>query len=129
MGLRQEVRLGPIHAQSMNLHPTVLTTTSPGDELGRQLMSLRYDLLTETLKGMVNEARRQCYNDNQLGRSKLSDRLSLVAVGLQSVVFNMEHVVRICSPYIDAEKDKTPMRFPTSYGTTTFRFTSFKLPL
>lgn len=86
------------------IHPTAVHAAHPGEELGRQIVALRYDLTLEVLRGMVAEAKRQHDNDLARGRVKLAAELANVHAALEQALDSMVNVVEICRPHIEAEK-------------------------
>lgn len=88
----------------MKKHPTVVTATS-GSALGRQIMELRYDELLKVVSGMKREARRQSKNDHDAGKIKLASALNYLLLNLVAVEGAVTEIVKICEPYIEAEKN------------------------
>ena len=86
------------------IHPTSLETTVPSEELGRQIMALRYDLVLEVLKGMLQECNRQAAGDAEVGRERMSERLKAVSLTIEDLIDDMSVVVRLCRPYIEKER-------------------------
>lgn len=86
------------------IHPTVVAAMLPDEELGRQIVALRYDLTLEVLRGMVAEAKRQHDGDLARGRVKLAAELANVHAALEQAMDSMVNVVQICRPHIEAEK-------------------------
>jgi hypothetical protein len=85
-------------------HPTELTTMVPSEEMGRQLLSLRYDLLVPVLQGMAKEAGRQAQSDHEKGRTKLAAALRDLQLNLRGSAAFAGEVELICEKYIDREK-------------------------
>lgn len=89
------------------IHPTTLRTNVPDQDLGRQLMALRYDLLQDVLVGMWREARRQASADEERGRNHLAAGLDRFAMAIDMAMEVMgEEILPICEPYIEAEKNE-----------------------
>lgn len=88
---------------SDKLHSTVVTATS-GEELGRQIMQMRYDEVLKVLQGMQREAQLQSINDEIRGRHQLAAALKDVHHSFRQVNVWMKEAVQICQPYIDHEK-------------------------
>jgi hypothetical protein len=85
-------------------HPIRITTLNPSEEMGKQIMCLRYDLMVLVLRGMAAEAARQAAGDLAFHRPKLGLQLTMLSQKLQIATFTADDVVRICQPYIDKEK-------------------------
>lgn len=86
-------------------HPTELTTTIPSEEMGRQIMGLRYDLLWKVLMGMLQEATRQAKHDTKTGRVKLARALYRLAHSLNGCMLDLSYVTEVCHKYITREKE------------------------
>lgn len=84
-------------------HPTAVTTTQGSAELGRDVMSLRYDLFQDTLRGMVEELDRQVKADTERGRPQLAALLTSLRTGLVSSLAPAHNLANFCKPWIDAE--------------------------
>lgn len=95
-------------------HPTVLLAhvlnsippveIDPTNELGVHLMQLRYDCLLPVLEGMRDEALRQNWSDHHAGRLKLCTHIGHIATKLNDAIGSLREAIRICQPYIDAER-------------------------
>lgn len=85
----------------------MLETLIPSEEMGRQLMRLRYDLLQNVLRGMEQEAYRQARADQARKRFLLADALAQLGWQLSDLTKCMEKVLRICRPYIDRERNQS----------------------
>lgn len=90
------------------LHPTTVTTTQGSAELGRDVMSLRYDLFRDTLRGMVVELDRQVKADTERGRPQLAALLTSLRTGLVSSLAPAHNLAKFCKPWIDAEIGAEP---------------------
>lgn len=86
------------------IHPTDVSGIAPDEQLGRQVLALRYDLALQVLAGMKNEAGRQALADDKRGRVRLAARLRELECALDRAVGAMERVVDICRQHIEAEK-------------------------
>lgn len=86
------------------LHPTAVVTMQGGFTLGREVMSLRYDLVREVIQGMVNEIDRQVKADSERGRVKLVSRLSNMQVALEQALGTATSVAEFCEPWICVER-------------------------
>lgn len=86
------------------LHPLEIATLVPSEEMGRQLMALRYDLLVPVLRGMAAEALRQANGDREKGRPQLGATMSDMALNLRAAAVTAEEAALICNYYIEAEK-------------------------
>lgn len=86
------------------IHPTSITATHPDEEMGRQIVAMRYDFTLDVLRGMVAEAKRQHEGDLAAGKAKLAAELANFHAALEQAFSSMENVVEICRPYIEAEK-------------------------
>jgi hypothetical protein len=82
-----------------------LSSVEASKDLGRQIMSLRYDLVLEVLTGIAEEARRQAEADTERNRYALASNLDLFATQLERGLPNVELIVKICKPYIEEEKN------------------------
>lgn len=89
---------------SDKIHPTHIHETSPNENLGKEIFALRYDLLLEVVRGMKKEAHRQAEGDRQRERLKLAKELEKSILLLEELEVNVETLVAICAPYIEAEK-------------------------
>jgi Fe-S oxidoreductase len=87
---------------SNKIHPTFVTATS-GEELGRQIMSMRYDEVLKVLSGMKLEATSQANGDYRRGYTLLSSALLDLFDSLKNAERDMANIVNICRPYIDKE--------------------------
>lgn len=85
------------------LHPTAVTTLAGSAELGREVMSMRYDLVRDTLKGMLEELDRQISADAERGRPMLVDHLVELRKGMADSVCWAAMLAKFCQPWIDAE--------------------------
>lgn len=86
------------------MHPTSVTVTS-GEELGRQIMRLRYDELQKVLTGMREECSRQMHADRERGRTGLFGHLRHLLAHLASAQERTAKIVKLCRPYIEKEKN------------------------
>lgn len=93
-------------SQPEKLHPTTVKAAHPNEELGRQIVALRYDLTLDVLRGMAAEAKRQHGGDLARGRVKLAAELANVHAALQQALGSMAKVVEICRPHIEADKTR-----------------------
>lgn len=85
------------------IHPTAVTATS-GQELGRQIMQMRYDEALKVLEGMMSEVQLQSVNDQIRGRTQLSAALKDLHQSFRQAKVWMKEAIQICEPYIEAEK-------------------------
>lgn len=90
-------------SKAEKLHPTAVTTQAGSGELGREVMSLRYDLVRDTLKGMLDELERQVKADTERGRPQLASHLSNLRTSLAASVNAAHQLTEFCKPWIDVE--------------------------
>jgi hypothetical protein len=88
----------------MKTHPTALNEITSYEDLGRQIVGLRYDLLERVLQGMLEEARRQEQSDEKAKRVILSLKLGQMADGIECALEGAQNVAHVCRTHIEAEK-------------------------
>jgi hypothetical protein len=98
---------------TMKLHPTTVMGLKPTEELGRQIMALRYDLIAPVLEGMRKEAFRQSREDEKAGKVKLAYRMREMSFGVENAATALDNVLSICKEFIDAEKAAVTVTFGT----------------
>lgn len=89
---------------SEKLHPTRITTLEPSEQLGRELLKLRYDLLLPVLEGMIKEANEQGNDDVGRVRLRLGRSLYAFRDALTQSKGVMSLIVEDLKPYIEEEK-------------------------
>lgn len=98
------------------MHPTTTATTQGGEQLGRQVMALRYDLVSETLQGMLAEASRQAEADAGRGRPRLAGQLDNLRLCLATAVGAAKGLAAFCQDRIDEERAAAPAELTNHKG-------------
>jgi hypothetical protein len=86
------------------IHPTFVGDIRPDKKLGKNIMSLRYDLIIPIIDGMIKEIKRQEIGDKKRWRAKLSANLNKLGSSLKEVKKDLNKIIKICRPYIEKEK-------------------------
>lgn len=89
---------------SEKLHPTKIGEIEADEELGRQLMRLRFDKLQLVLKGMSHEAHEQAMKDLDRERFRLGTLLARTSAVLDETRGFVNSIVQVCKKHIEAEK-------------------------
>lgn len=82
--------------ESAKEHPIHVSTVKASEELGRQLMQLRYDKLELVLKGMREEAMRQVDADFSRGRNQLARHVAAFAGKLDAASDQLTRIIELC---------------------------------
>lgn len=85
-------------------HPTTVTAVQGSKELGQQVMAMRYDLVYETLQGMVTELERQINGDERRGRLKLAAKLRNLQTHILQAEAAARDLVACVEPWLREEK-------------------------
>ena len=86
------------------IHPTLVNLLLPDENLGKEIIALRYDLIIPIIDGMIKESERQETGDRGRGRIKLANELNELTQNLKDTRVTVENLVKICKPYIEREK-------------------------
>lgn len=85
-------------------HPTHGATTQGSIRLGCEVMALRYDLVSDTLRGMVQEIERQIAADTKRRRMQLVAHLADLRAALAQSLDASSSLASFCEPWIRKEK-------------------------
>ena len=78
------------------------------EQLGRDIMRLRYDATLAVIHGMALEAYDQMQNDAARGRKTLARLLAAVYIGLSGTRRALQLVWTLCRPHMQHELNKRP---------------------
>lgn len=72
-------------------------------QIGTELVRLRYDAFLVAVRAMKDEISRQSIADHKHGRSKLSEALNECYKDLNALETSLSKVINICRPFLQKE--------------------------